>query len=154
MDLASIIWLGLLVVFLIVEAACPFHLVSVWFAVGSLAAMLTAVLGAQLWLQITVFLVVSVGLLIATLPLVKKYVIPKQEKTNVESVIGSRGYVTEAVDNISATGQVKLGGMYWTARSEHGKNIEAGKLVKVDRIEGVKVFVSPVNAEVTEEIVG
>ena len=71
----------------------------------------------------------------------------------MESVIGTEGYVTEAIDNIAATGQVKLGGMYWTARSEHGKNIEAGKLVKVERIEGVKVFVSPVNAEVTEETV-
>jgi membrane protein implicated in regulation of membrane protease activity len=147
-------WLIFMVGFVIAEAACPFHLVSIWFAVGSLASMVAAVLGAQLWLQITLFLVVSVGLLVATLPLVKKFVIPKQEKTNVESVIGSMGYVTEAVDNLSAAGQVKLGGMYWTARSENGKNIEAGKLVKVDRIEGVKVFVSPVNAEVTEEIVG
>ena len=154
MNWAAYMWLALMVGFVIAEAACPFHLVSIWFAVGSLASMVAAVLGAQFWLQITLFLVVSVGLLVATLPLVKKFVIPKQEKTNVESVIGSMGYVTEDVDNISAAGQVKLGGMYWTARSEHGKNIEAGKLVKVERIEGVKVFVSPVNAEVTEKIVG
>ena len=93
-------------------------------------------------------------MLISMLPLVKKFIKPNIVKTNVEGVIGTEGYVTEAIDNIAATGQVKLGGMYWTARSENGKNIEAGKLVKVERIEGVKVFVSPVNAEVTEEIVG
>ena len=144
----------LMVGFLIAEASCPFHLVSIWFAIGSLVAGIVALLHGGIGLQIALFLVVSCGLLICMLPLVKKFIKPNIVKTNVESVIGTEGYVTEAIDNIAATGQVKLGGMYWTARSEHGKNIEAGKLVKVERIEGVKVFVSPVNAEVTEEIVG
>ena len=152
MNWAAYMWLALMVGFVIAEAACPFHLVSIWFAVGSLASMVAAVLGAQLWLQITLFLVVSVGLLVATLPLVRKFVIPKQEKTNVESVIGSMGYVTEAVDNISAAGQVKLGGMYWTARSEDGHRIPAGTLVKVTKIEGVKAFVTPVPVEAEEEV--
>ena len=147
MNWAAYMWLAFMVGFVIVEAACPFHLVSIWFAVGSLAAMLAAVLGAQLWLQITLFLVVSVGLLVATLPLVKKFVIPRQKKTNVDAVIGTRGYVTEAVDNLSAAGQVKLGGMYWTARSEDGHRIPEGTLVEVTHIEGVKVFVKPVPVE-------
>ena len=150
MNWAAYMWLALMVGFVIAEAACPFHLVSIWFAVGSLASMVAAVLGAQFWLQITLFLVVSVGLLVATLPLVKKFVIPKQAKTNVDSVIGSRGYVTEAIDNLSASGQVKLGGMYWTARSEDGHSIPVGTLVQVARIEGVKVFVKTVKVE--EEI--
>ena len=152
MNWAAYMWLIFMVGFVIAEAACPFHLVSIWFAVGSLASMVAAVLGAQLWLQITLFLVVSVGLLVATLPLVKKFVIPKQEKTNVESVIGSMGYVTEDVDNISAAGQVKLGGMYWTARSEDGHRIPAGTLVEVTKIEGVKAFVKPVPVEAEEEV--
>ena len=147
MNWAAYMWLAFMVGFVIAEAACPFHLVSIWFAVGSLAAMLAAVLGAQLWLQITLFLVVSVGLLVATLPLVKKFVIPRQKKTNVDAVIGTRGYVTEAVDNLSAAGQVKLGGMYWTARSEDGHRIPEGTLVEVTRIEGVKAFVTPVPVE-------
>ena len=154
MNWYATVWFILMVGFLIVEGACPFHLVSIWFAAGSLVAGVASMLSAPLWLQITLFLLVSCTLLAALFPLVKKYLRPNIEKTNVDAVIGSRGYVTEDIDNIDAVGQVKLGGMYWTARSEHGKNIEAGKLVKVDRIEGVKVFVSPVNAEVTEEIVG
>lgn len=153
MNWYATVWMVLMVVFLIAEAACPFHLVSIWFAIGSLVAGIVALLHGGIGLQIALFLVVSCGLLISMLPLVKKFIKPNIVKTNVEGVIGTEGYVTEAIDNIAATGQVKLGGMYWTARSEHGKNIEAGKLVKVDRIEGVKVFVSPVNAEVTEEIV-
>ena len=144
---AAYMWRAFMVGFVIEEAACPFHLVSIWFAVGSLAAMLAAVLGAQLWLQITLFLVVSVGRLVATLPLVKKFVIPRQKRTNVDAVIGTRGYVTEAVDNLSAAGQVKLGGMHWTARSEDGHRIPEGTLVEVTRIEGVKAFVTPVPVE-------
>ena len=154
MNWYATVWMVLMVVFLIAEAACPFHLVSIWFAIGSLVAGIVALLHGGIGLQIALFLVVSCGLLISMLPLVKKFIKPNIVKTNVEGVIGTEGYVTEAIDNIAATGQVKLGGMYWTARSENGKNIEAGKLVKVDRIEGVKVFVSPVNAEVTEEIIG
>lgn len=150
MHWTAYLWLVLMIGFVAAEAACPFHLVSVWFAVGSLVALVAAALDAQMWLQITLFAVVSVGLLVATLPLVKKFVIPKQAKTNVDSVIGSRGYVTEAIDNLSASGQVKLGGMYWTARSEDGHPIPAGALVEVARIEGVKVFVKTVKVE--EEI--
>ena len=153
MNWYATVWMVLMVGFLIAEAACPFHLVSIWFAIGSLVAGIVALLHGGIGLQIALFLVVSCGLLISMLPLVKKFIKPNIVKTNVEGVIGTEGYVTEAIDNIAATGQVKLGGMYWTARSENGKNIEAGKLVKVERIEGVKVFVSPVNAEVTEEIV-
>lgn len=146
----TFIWLALMVVFIIVEAACPIHLVSIWFAAGSLVAAVVSMLGGQLWLQILLFLVVSGGLLACLWPFVKKVLRPHLEKTNVDSVIGTEGYVTEVVDNLNATGQVKLGGMYWTARSTDGHKISAGALVRVDRIEGVKVFVSrvPETAEV------
>ena len=138
-----IIWLGLAIVFLVVEASCPIHLVSIWFAVGSLAAMLAAVLGAEMWLQILLFVVVSAGLLACLWPLTKKFLNPKVTATNVDSVIGSRGLGTDAIDNLSACGHVKLGAMEWSARSSSGDPIPVGTQVQVDRIEGVKVFVSP-----------
>lgn len=144
----AIIWLGLMVVFFIVEAACPVHLVSVWFAVGSLVAALTGLLHGPVWLQVVLFLVVSVGLLALLFPLVRKYLNPKLEKTNVDSIIDSQGYVTANINNNAACGQVKLGGMEWSARSTDGHPIESGALVKVDKIEGVKAFVSRVEAEV------
>ena len=150
MNWAASIWLALMIGFIVVEAACPFHLVSVWFAVGSLVAMIAALLHAQLWLQIVLFLLVSIALLVAMLPLVKKGLKPKIVNTNVDAVIGTQGYVTEAVDNLTATGQVKLGGMYWTARSEDGNIIPVDTLVQVTRIEGVKAFVTAV--EVKEEV--
>ena len=95
-------------------------------------------------IQVLLFLLVSAVLLVCLRGMVRKHFTPKLTKTNVDAVIGSRGYVTETVDNLAASGQVKLGAMPWTARSTDGSPIEAGTLVQVDRIEGVKAYVSPV----------
>ena len=143
MDLVAVLWLVLLVVFLIVEASTV-TLVSLWFAAGSLFALIASLLGARLWLQLTLFLAVSTLALIALRPLFRKFIRPKLTATNVDSVIGSMGLVTASVENVSAAGQVKLGAMEWSARSTTGEPIPIGTLVKVDRIEGVKVFVTPV----------
>ena len=142
MNMAAIVWLVLMVVFLAAEASTV-SMVSLWFAAGALIALLTALAGGPAWLQTLLFLAVSAGLLLALRPLVKKYLSPKLTATNVDSVVGSTGLVTAAIDNVSAVGQVKLGAMEWTARSTSGQPIPAGALVKVDRIEGVKAFVSP-----------
>ena len=150
MDFIAMIWLGLMVIFLIVEAACPLHLVSIWFAAGSLVAMAVQLLGGALWLQVTLFLAVSCVLIAALWPLSRKYLTPNLTATNVDSIIGSTGYVTAAVDNAHALGQVKLGAMEWSARSTDGAVIAENTLVKVDKIEGVKVFVTPV--EVLENV--
>ena len=142
MNLAAIVWLVLMVVFLAMEASTV-SMVSLWFAAGSLIALLTALAGGPAWLQTVLFLAVSAGLLLALRPLAKKYLAPKVTATNVDSVVGSTGLVTAAIDNVSAAGQVKLGAMEWTARSTSGQPIPVGTLVKVDKIEGVKAFVSP-----------
>lgn len=142
MKWAAIVWLLLLVVFLAAEAATV-SMVSLWFAVSALVALLVALLGGPGWLQGTLFLVISAVLLALLRPLVKRYVTPRITATNVDSVIGSTGLVTTAIDNVSAVGQVKLGAMEWTARSTSGQPIPVGTLVKVDKIEGVKAFVSP-----------
>ena len=139
----TIIWLVLMVVFLIAEASTV-AMISLWFAAGSLAALIAALLGAPLWLQITLFLAVSAVLLASLRSLVRKHFTPNLTATNVDAVIGSKGFVTADIDNISATGTVKLGAMEWTARSATGEIIKAGTLVKVKKIEGVKVFVVPV----------
>lgn len=146
MNWAAITWLVLMVLFCLVEASTV-SMVSLWFAAGSLAAMIAAMLNAQLWLQVVLFFAVSGILLAALRPLVRKYLTPKLTKTNVDSVIGSTGLVTVAVDNIKAEGQVKLGTMVWTARSTTGDPIPEGTLIRVDRIEGVKVCVTPAAVE-------
>lgn len=148
MVITDILWLVLLCAFLIAEAACPIHLVSIWFAAGSLMAWVVSLLGGAVWLQITVFLVVSGALLAALWPFAKKFLNARHTATNVDAVIGTHGFVTIAIDNDGAVGQVKLGAMEWTARSTDGSPIPAGTRIQADRIEGVKVFVSPIKETV------
>ena len=143
------IWLGVMVLFLIVEAATV-TMVSLWFAGGALAALVVALLDGSWLLQIIAFLVVSAGLLALLRPMARKHFTPKLVKTNVDSVIGTEGYVTADIDNVAATGKCKLGAMEWTARSATGEKISTGTLVKVEKIEGVKAFVIPV--EVPAEV--
>lgn len=149
MNWAACIWLILLVTFLVVEASTV-TMVSLWFAAGAVTAMAVSLLGGAVWLQILVFLAVSAVMLTALRPLVRKHITPKISATNVDAVIGTKGLVTVTIDNVAAAGRVKLGGMEWSARSASGHIIPEGTLVKVDRVEGVKVFVTPV--EVTENL--
>lgn len=144
MKFAAFVWLGLMILFLIAEGATV-SLVSLWFAAGAVVAMFAALLGAGVWLQTGLFLVVSGALLLMLRPIVRRYLVPKITPTNVDSLVGSTGLVTESIDNVTASGQVKLGAMEWTARSTTGENIPQGALIRVDRIEGVKVYVTPVN---------
>ena len=136
------IWFALMLVFLVIEALCPVHLVSIWFAAGAFVAAMTGLWHGQLWLQVVLFFVVSIACLIALFPVARRFNNANVRKTNLDSVIGSQGYVIENIDNMNAVGRVKLGGMEWAARSSDGVNIPAGTLVKVDRIEGVKVYVT------------
>ena len=148
MNFAAIGWFALTVILLIAEAATV-TVISLWFAAGALAAMVTALLGAGLWVQAVVFVLVSAAALTALRPLVRKHLTPKLTATNIDSVIGSVGIVTGTIDNLTATGQVKLNGMEWSARSTSGNTLEVGTKIRVDKIEGVKVFVSPEEVSAT-----
>ena len=139
----TIFWLAAFIVFAIGEAVTV-GLVSVWFAVGALAALFATALGAGLWLQIAVFLGVSALALALFKPLSSKFLRPKLSATNADRVIGSAALVTETIDNTQAQGQVKVNGQIWSARSAQDVVIPTGRDVKVLRIEGVKVIVETV----------
>ena len=147
MNWAAIGWLVLLIIFLLAEASTV-TVTTIWFAAGALVAMLASFLGAQLWLQVVLFLAVSTVLLLLLRPVVKKYFTPKITRTNVDAVIGSQGIVIQQISNVNSQGKIRLGAMEWSARSSSGEQIKAGTQVKVDRIEGVKVFVTPVQVMV------
>ena len=137
------VWAILFLLFIWIEASTV-SLVSIWFSAGALAAAIAELAGGEIWLQVLLFVVVSGVLLAALRPVTRKHFTPKLTKTNVDAVIGATGKVIDCIDNDGAQGRVKLGAMEWTARSTTGEKIEEGALVKVDRIEGVKAFVSPV----------
>lgn len=139
------IWLGGCVLFLALEAATT-GLTSIWFACGCLAALIASALGAQLWLQIALGIIVSAATLYFTKPIAKKYLNPARKATNADRILSMICVVTEDVDNIAGAGAVAVDGKIWTARSLTGQILTKGTLVRAERIEGVKLIVAPVDA--------
>lgn len=135
----TIMWAVLFVVFVIVEIA-TFELISIWLAVGSLAAMFMSIFDIPLWAQLIVFIVASVALIAATRPLVKKFlkdVIP----TNSELDIGKTAVVVEAINNKEGKGRVNLSGVHWAARTVDNEIIPEGTIVVIKEIDGSKLIV-------------
>ncbi|MGN1308129.1 MAG: NfeD family protein [Faecousia sp.] len=144
------IWLIALILFAVLEAATT-TLVSLWFIGGSLAAMIAALCGAEVWLQILLFFAVSALLLLAVRPLARKYLFPRAQPTNARGNIGKRALVTERIDTLNGKGAVKIDGVEWSARTQNEKPIEVGTLVRITDIVGAKVCVEPVVEPVKEE---
>ena len=136
----TIIWIGAIIVFGIAEAATA-GLVSIWFVLGSVAGLIAAICNAKIWLQLTLFLVVSIAALIVTRPLVRRFAHPNAAPTNADRVLGGTARVTEKIDNTVPCGAVYIDGKTWSARSETGAVIKPETLVRVVRMEGVKLFV-------------
>lgn len=136
-----ILWLAATVILFIAEAVTV-NLVTIWFAIGALAAFIAAVAGAQMWLQIVLFILVTAVTLIFTRPLAKKHFNGKHEATNADAVIGKTAVVTESIDNLAARGQVSCMGKIWTARAESDEPVAEGEKVTVKGIQGVKLIVS------------
>lgn len=132
-------WLAVVVIAIIVEVVVP-SLVSIWFVPAALIAMLLASLSVPVIIQVIVFLVSSIIFIFLS----RKFIgsSRKDTRTNIDSVIGERCIVTEKIDNIHATGKVKLNGMDWSARSANSETLyEVDDIVYVDRVEGVKLIV-------------
>ena len=140
----NFVWFCAMVALLIVEALVP-GLVSIWFALGALAALISSMLGAPLWLQIVWFFLVSIVSLVLTRPLAKRYVNARAVRTNADMAIGQDCVVTETIDNVRGTGAVSVGGKIWTARmvSPDG-HAEKGAVLRAVRIEGVKLIVEEI----------
>ena len=142
--ITTIVWLVLMVAFLIAEATTV-QLICIWFAAGSLAALLVGLLGAELWLQILVFFTVSIVLFAMLWPLAKKRFNPKRVATNADALIGKTCLVTEDIDPLEG-GRVKVGDVTWSAHCE--TEVPAGARVKILKIQGAKVLVEEVKKEV------
>lgn len=139
----TVVWLVAMIVLLVIEGVVP-GLISIWFALGALAALVSALLHAPLWLQIVWFLVVSIAALALTRPLAKKYINAKTQPTNADMLIGKECVVRESIDNVLGAGAVSVDGKVWTARTENDDiKVREGSRAVVVRIEGVKLIVKP-----------
>ncbi len=140
---AVVFWVAVIIIAIIVELVTV-GLVSIWFIFGGIVAAVAAALGAPIWLQVVLFLGVSLGSMVLTRPWAVKYLNSKRVKTNVDAVIGSEVKVVETIDNNNGTGRAILNGLEWTARSRDPEiRIEAGQMVKVLEVQGVKLIVEP-----------
>lgn len=144
-----IFWIAAMVFFGVVEAATV-NLVSIWFLGGSLAALIVQLLGGSFGWQLGAFLLVSILLLAALRPFVKRFVVPRKTPTNADMALNQQAYLTETVDNLRETGAMKLDGKEWTVRSATGAVLPEGTLVRVVSIQGVKLYVEPVLQPVPE----
>lgn len=147
MEREVILWLGLLIVFLVIEIATV-GLTTIWPAGGALVALLLHLAGLNIWWQTGAFLLVTFLLLIFTRPFAVKYINSHHEKTNYEGVIGKVVRITEKVDNIQGTGTAVVNGLEWTTRTVKDTEIlEPGDLAKVVNISGVKLIVEKYEEE-------
>ena len=136
-------WLALLLICIVVEFA-TMGLTTVWFAGGALVSVIAAALGAKTWLQVVLFVVVSLVLLFFTRPIAVKYFNKERFKSNVEGLIGKQAIVVGEISNLEGVGQVTVGGQEWSARSvEEDVRIPIGTVVIVKEVNGVKLIVEP-----------
>lgn len=140
MEYEYVYWLVLFIIFVLFEII-TLGLTTIWFAGGSLAALIASLLGANLIVQIIIFLIVSLLLLFVTRPYAKRYINNNTTKTNVDGLTGKTAKVIEDINNINATGTVMVNGLEWTARSVDDTEIFKDSLVTVESVEGVKLIV-------------
>lgn len=136
----SIFWLIIFVALLVVEIV-TLGLTTVWFALGALAAFLAAYVGFGVLVQVIVFLIVSIILLILTRPIAVKFFNQERERTNAESLIGQKAVVKEEINTLRGVGKVEVNGMEWSAKADESDVIEAGTVILIKGIQGVKLIV-------------
>ena len=135
----GVYWLIIVIVMAVIEII-TLGLTTIWFAGGALVAFIASLLGADLAVQIILFIVVSVALMALTRPLAVNYLKRDRVKTNAESLIGKLGVVKEKVDNLNAQGIVSVEGQEWTARAIDDEMIPLYAVVEVVEIRGVKLM--------------
>ncbi len=137
----AFIWLAVVAVLLVVEAATA-GLTTIWFAGGALTAAIASYCGAGVLVQWLLFLCVSLVLLIFTRPMAVRYMNKGTTKTNADSLIGRRAVVIQEIDNLAQTGQVKISDIEWMARTAlEGEKIPEKEIVVIKEIQGVKLIV-------------
>ena len=147
---AALVWLILAIIFLVAEALTV-TLISVWFAIGAILAMIAAIFGGALWLQILIFIAASGVLVLATKPISEKLINKRTITTNADRVVGKPAIVTITISNQAAQGQVRVLDQLWTARSLDDAPIAVGSAVEVMEIQGVKLIVKPLTDNDKEE---
>ena len=134
------IWIGIAIAGVVLELLTPTALVSIWFAVGALAAGICEMLQLPDIIQIAVCLVVSGLLVVIVRPVAVNYLRGNIMPTNVDRFIDEIAIVTKPIGE-QTWGEVKIQGILWSAVSVDHEVIKAGEQVRVVAIEGAKLLV-------------
>ena len=116
-----------------------------------IAVIVFLVLEAATVVQLVVFFVSSCALLALMWPLARKKMSGRHVRTNADRLIGREVLVTEQIENLKETGEIKVNGVLWTAVSTDGSVIPVGSLVRIERLEGAKVYVCPVKTQIPQQ---
>ena len=140
-----ILWLIAAGVFFVAEIFTAGFLIF-WLGVAALVSMIISFFISNVIIQGTVFVILSGVLMFLTRPLVDRFITKPDDKvaTNAYSIIGKRGIVTKEINEISGTGQIKVGTEVWSAKSYDSSKIEEGSEVEINSINGVKAVVTKV----------
>lgn len=139
---SMILW-GVVFAAAVIAEMVTLQLVTIWFAAGALAAFIAAAAGFSPLAQAVVFTAVSVLLLCATRPLLRKMKVKDMVPTNLDAEVGKTGLVTEEINDTRNTGRARIAGINWRARTDDGSVLPEGTSVRVARISGTTVFVVP-----------
>ena len=139
-----IIWLALFVLMLGIEALGP-ELVSIWFSFGALIALIISFIpGVTWWIELLVFVVISIATLLAVRPIFKKYFKRNTFRSNVDSIVGKRGFIVDEISTL-VPGTCKIGDVTWTAISvDDRQTIKKDEIVEVVAVSGNKLIVKKV----------
>lgn len=129
-------WL-ILIIFLGIVEGMTANLVSIWFIISGVFALLTSFIFDSFLIQFAIFVVLGILLMILTRNKLEEKLL-KKEKTNFDRIIGMKGVVTETIDD-AIIGEVKVDGKRWSAISN--QKLEVGDMVKILKINGVKLIV-------------
>ena len=140
------VWLAVVVLAIVCEGMTT-ALVSIWFVPGALIGMIFAALGVEIWIQVLIFIVLSVSLIVVFQRFFKGVLNANDKKkaTNLDLVIGKTAVVVEKIDNVAGEGCVKIDGKYWSARTEDGVVAEDGEIVEIVAVSGVKLICRKTN---------
>lgn len=140
--LAHLILWGVIFAVMVIYELVSFQLVSIWFAAGAIGGFIAALCDLSLVNQLLIFVLVSLVLLVATRPLLKKITHGKAQATNADLDIGKTAVVIEEINNDAGTGRARINGVDWKAVSDEGIIIPEGTIVTVKEINGAKLIVS------------
>ena len=137
---ALYVWVAVIILCVAVEAF-TLDLTAIWFAVGGVAALVAASLSLSVSARMVIFVVFSAVLLALLRPFCRRFLKTRNVPTNADRIIGQNAVVTQPIDNIQGTGEIKLPGSVWSAASADGSAIPAGSVVRIVAIRGVKAVV-------------